>query len=131
MTDYYNASLPEERAKKYTVQFGAAQKNGLITDIPKETIVWEEPLILSQDSIATDKLFIIDLPLNEVTYFDETENSIEFIRILKKDISEKEIAPEIYREIEHKLKKIKYDQALHAYKESLRESATIIYHNTD
>ena len=131
VTDYYNASLPEERAKKYTVQFGAAQKNGLITDIPKETIVWEEPLILSQDSIATDKLFIIDLPLNEVTYFDETENSIEFIRILKKDISEKEIAPEIYREIEHKLKKIKYDQALHAYKESLRESATIIYHNTD
>ena len=129
--DYYNKNLSEKSSHNYTVQFGSAPKNDSLATIPQETITWEEPLIISRDSIAPEKLFITDLPLETISYFDQTEETIEFIKIIKKDTSEKEIAPELYREIENKLKKIKYDQALHEYIESLRESATIVYHNAD
>ena len=126
--DYYHKNISADTSHKYTVQFGSAPQNDSLAEIPKETIVWDEPLEISQDSIAPEKLFIIDLPLEKISYFDQTKNTIEFIKIIKKDTAGQEIAPEIYRQIESKLKQEKYDTALEAYKKSLRESATIVYH---
>ena len=119
--DYYNEH-EENLPTNYTIQFGFAQK-----DSNKDAITWDEPLVIAQNDLAADKLFIIDLPLQEISCIDETGDTVEFMRVVAQEKPKKILLQDRYKEIELLLKKTKYDQALQDYKDSLRIPATISY----
>jgi len=133
--DYYTTHEPT-LPTRYTIQCGSAHKNTAsatpmdpINRIPlyKDTITWDEPLVIAQNELALDKQFVVDLPLQEIACLDETGDTLEFIRVIDKEKPKKLPLQDQYQEIELILKKTKYDQALQEYKDTLRKPATIVY----
>lgn len=135
--DCYAQQNPIFIPAQYTIQFGSASKEensqkDLQEQIQKialydQAILWDDPLVINEQELAADKQFIRELPLNEITFFEEHARTIEFVRLVNKKESEKKSTEERYREIENKLKKEKYESAVKKYKESLRSDTTLRY----
>lgn len=113
--------------KKEPEKFKKELEYYIKTGIGSFNISWADPFWIKQDEMAEEWRFIMDMNCDEIRIVQELPEEIELLKLVEK--REKRLKPleERYREIAELLRRPKYEELFMNYRQSLFDSASIIY----
>jgi len=90
-------------------------------------ISWSDPFWINEDDIAEDRQFITAMEPGEIRIIQEGPEGFELLQLVEKKPKRLKPLEERYREIADKLRQPRFEELFKNYKQSLFDSASIIY----
>lgn len=89
-------------------------------------INWEKPFWISTTDLAQDKKFVANLSAGAACIVDELSDGFELFKLVEKKEARLLTLDERYNEIVELLKRPKYEEMMHEFRESLAQSAAVL-----
>jgi hypothetical protein len=139
LVEQYYREHPVYEPALYKIQIGfmpyadnrEAQKKALTymakTGKEVRNITWREPFWIKQDEVASDKQFIFDLKVNQISLPVDTGYGFEIYRLVDKKEMRQIPLEERYKDIANILRQPIYQELMEKYKKQLFDTSSIIY----
>jgi len=92
-----------------------------------ESFSWSKPFWLAENEVSSDKQFIFNMELDEISSLHETEQGFELFRVHEKKVGHVRSLEERYQEIVDILAGPKYKECLDNYLKTLHNAAVVVY----
>jgi hypothetical protein len=127
-TAYYvqRAFVPFSRTKSKQQQFDALQALAGKKESP-QNLKWQEPFWIKESDLSQDKLFITQLPIDQLSQPIGIDNGFEFFSVLQKQQERIKPLEDRYSEIASLLRQPKYSSFMANLKNELFDKVSIIY----